>query len=87
MKHILETFVRIALFVLILFGWSWVLNQPFSSTVNLSIIVGGVLLVFPVVWLGRKMLDKKPTTSRAAWITTFVHYTVVILGVCLSNRV
>jgi len=80
MKHILEAFVRIALFVLILFGWSWVLNQPFSSTVNLSIIVGGVLLVFPVVWLGRKMLDKKPTTSRAAWITTFVHYTVVILA-------
>ena len=80
MKHILDAFVRIALFVLILFGWSWVLNQPFSSTVNLSIIVGGVLLVFPVVWLGRKMLDKKPTTSRAAWIITFVHYTVVILA-------
>jgi protein-S-isoprenylcysteine O-methyltransferase Ste14 len=80
MKHVLEAFVRIALFVLILFVWSWVLNQPFSSTVNLSIIVGGVLLVFPVAWLGRKMLDKKPTTSRAAWITTFVHYTVVILA-------
>jgi protein-S-isoprenylcysteine O-methyltransferase Ste14 len=80
MKHILEAFVRIALFVLILFVWSWVLNQPFSSTVNLSIIVGGVLLVCPVVWLGRKMLDKKPTTSRAAWINTFVHYTVVILA-------
>ena len=80
MKHILEAFVRIALFVLILFGWSWVLNQPFSSTVNLSIIVGGVLLVIPVVWLGRKMLDKKPTMSRAAWINTVVHYIVVILA-------
>jgi protein-S-isoprenylcysteine O-methyltransferase Ste14 len=80
MKHVLEAFVRIALFVLILFVWSWVLNQPFSSTVNLSIIVGGVLLVCPVVGLGRKMLDKKPTTSRAAWTNTFVHYTVVILA-------
>ena len=79
MKHVLEAFVRIALFVLILFVWSWALDQPFSSTVDLSIIVGGILLVFPVAWLGRKMLDKEPTTSRAAWITTFVHYTVVIL--------
>ncbi len=80
MKHILGAFVRITLFVLIIFLWLWVLDQPFSSTVNLSTIVGGVLLVFPVVWFGRKMLDKKPTTSRAAWITTFVHYTVVILA-------
>jgi len=80
MKHILEAFVRISLFVLILFLWSWVLNQPFSSIVNLFIIVGGVLLVFPVVWLGRKMLDLKPTISRTAWITTFVHYTVVIIA-------
>jgi len=80
MKHILEAFVRIVLFVLILFLWSWVLNQPFSSIVNLSIILGGVLLVYPVGWFGRKMLDKKPTTSRAAWINTVVHYIVVILA-------
>ena len=80
MKHILEAFVRITLFVLIIFLWLWVLDQPFSSTVNLSIIVGGVLLVFPIAWLGRKMLDKNPTPSHTAWITTFVHYTVVILA-------
>ena len=46
---------------------------------NLSIIVGGVLLVFPLVWLGRKILDRHPTTSRAAWITTFVHYALGFL--------
>jgi len=80
MKHILEAFIRIALFVPILYLWLWVLDQPFSSTVNLSIIVGGVLLAFPVVWLGRKILDKNPTASRAVWITTFVHYSVVILA-------
>jgi protein-S-isoprenylcysteine O-methyltransferase Ste14 len=78
MIHILETFIRIALFAPILYLWLWVLDQPFSSTVNLSIIVGGVLLAFPVVWLGRKILDKNPTASRAVWITTFVHYSVVI---------
>jgi len=88
MKHILEAFVRIVLFVLILFLWSWVLNQPFSSIVNLSIILGGVLLVYPVGWFGRKMLDKRPTMIRVAWITTFVHYTVMILcGVSIFRAV
>jgi protein-S-isoprenylcysteine O-methyltransferase Ste14 len=80
MKHILEAFVRIALFVLIIFLWSWVLHQRLSNIMDISIIVGGILLIFPIAWLGRKMLDKKPTTSRAAWISTFVHYTVVILA-------
>jgi protein-S-isoprenylcysteine O-methyltransferase Ste14 len=32
------------------------------------------LLTFPLVWLGRKMLDKQPTMSRAIWVTTFVHF-------------
>ena len=78
MKHIHETFFRIALFMFILFLWQWVLNAPFANIVNLAIIVGGVLLVFPVVWIGRKMLDKRPTISRAAWITTLVHFTLMI---------
>lgn len=80
MKHILAALVRIAVFLLILFLWSWVINQPFSTTVNLSIIVGGVLSIFPVVWFGRKMLDRNPTATRAAWITTCVHYIVVIVA-------
>jgi protein-S-isoprenylcysteine O-methyltransferase Ste14 len=80
MKHLLEAFVRIALLVLILFLWSWVLHQRLSNIMDIAIIVGGVLLIVPIAWLGRTMLDKEPTTSRAAWITTFVHYTVVILS-------
>jgi protein-S-isoprenylcysteine O-methyltransferase Ste14 len=79
MKQIVDGSVRTALFVLILLGWLWAADQSLSSAVNLSIIVGGVLLVLPVVWLGRMMLDKKPTTSRAERITTVVHYVVVIL--------
>ena len=80
MKHILEAFGRITLFVLIIFLWSWVLHQRLSNIIDISTIVGGVLLIFPIAWLGRKMLDKKPTTGRVAWITMFVHYTVVILA-------
>jgi protein-S-isoprenylcysteine O-methyltransferase Ste14 len=71
-----------------MFLWSWVLHKRLSNIVDISIIVGGVLLIFPIAWLGRKMLDKKPTTSRAAWITTFVHYTVVILlGVAVIRAI
>jgi len=79
MKHAVELFFRIALLVFTWLIWLWVLNQPLSNIMNLSIIVGGVLLVFPIVWLGRMILDRQPTTSRAVWITTFVHYAVGIL--------
>jgi protein-S-isoprenylcysteine O-methyltransferase Ste14 len=41
---------------------------------NLSIIVGGVLLTYPLVWLGRKILDRNQTVAHAVWITTFVHF-------------
>ncbi|MGC1375718.1 MAG: hypothetical protein WA821_05835 [Anaerolineales bacterium] len=87
MKHAVELSIRIALLALTLFIWLWVLNQPLSSTVNLAIIVGCLLLVFPIVWLGRLMLDRQPTTSRAAWVTIFVHYAVVILfGAAISSN-
>jgi len=57
----------------------WALNQRLSNGVNLSIIMGCVLLAFPLVSLGRTILDRQPTTRRAAWITTFVHYALGIL--------
>jgi protein-S-isoprenylcysteine O-methyltransferase Ste14 len=74
MKHAVELFFRIALLVFSWFLWWWAFNTPLSNVMNLSIIVGGVLLVFPIVWLGRKILDRHPTTSGVVWITTFVHF-------------
>ena len=59
--------------------WLWALNQPLSNIVNLSMIIGCVLLAYPVVWLGRKALDRQPTTDRAAWATMFVHYGLLLL--------
>jgi protein-S-isoprenylcysteine O-methyltransferase Ste14 len=74
MRQVIEFLVRVALLAFIWFIWWWVLNASLSNVMNLSIIVGGVLLTFPLVWLGRKMLDKQPTMSRAIWVTTFVHF-------------
>jgi protein-S-isoprenylcysteine O-methyltransferase Ste14 len=76
MKHAVELFFRIALMVFSWFLWWWAFNTPLSNVMNLSIIIGGVLLVFPLVWLGRKILDRHLTTSGVAWITTFVHFSL-----------
>jgi protein-S-isoprenylcysteine O-methyltransferase Ste14 len=79
MKHAHELLIRIALLVLIWFLLIWVLNLALSNLQNLSIIVGGLLLVFPVVWVGRKILDLQPTMTRAVWVTTFVHFALGLL--------
>ncbi len=79
MRHVTEFIFRIALLAFIWIIWLWALSAPLSTLMNLSIIVGGVLLTYPLVWLGKKMLDRHPTMSRVAWITTFVHYALGIL--------
>jgi len=74
MKNVTEFIVRVALLALICFIFRLVQNVSFSNVINLSIIMGSVLFTFPLVWLGRKMLDKQPTISRAIWVTMFVHF-------------
>jgi protein-S-isoprenylcysteine O-methyltransferase Ste14 len=74
MRRIIEFLARVTLLAFIWFSWWWVLNAQFSTVMNLAIIVGGVLLTFPLVWLGRKILDRHQTTGPAVWITTFVHF-------------
>jgi protein-S-isoprenylcysteine O-methyltransferase Ste14 len=71
-----ELLVNIKLWVLVLFVWIWMFNQALSYVLNLFIIVGAVMLIYPVVWIGRKSLDQQPTTSRAVWVTIFIHYAV-----------
>jgi protein-S-isoprenylcysteine O-methyltransferase Ste14 len=73
MKHGFDFLIRVALFASICFVFWWASDAQLSRALNLSIIVGGVLLTFPLVWLGRKILDKHPTVRRAVWVTTFVH--------------
>jgi protein-S-isoprenylcysteine O-methyltransferase Ste14 len=74
MKHVIESFYRVILLMIILILWWHILNAPLSKAMNLSIIVGGVLLTFPLVWFGRKILDRHHSISCTIWITTFVHF-------------
>jgi protein-S-isoprenylcysteine O-methyltransferase Ste14 len=74
MKHVIESLVRIALLAIICYAFWLAQNVSLTNVINLLVIVGGVLLTYPLVWLGRKVLDKQPTTSRATWTTMFVHF-------------
>ncbi len=74
MKHVTESFFRIVLLAFI-FTILWLMaNATLSNILNLTVIVGGVLLTYPLVWIGRKILDRHQTVSRAVWTTTFVHF-------------
>jgi protein-S-isoprenylcysteine O-methyltransferase Ste14 len=79
MRKMIEFLIRVVLLVLIWFIWRWALNAPLSNLVNLFVIVGGVLLVFPLVWLGKKILDRCQTIERALWTTTIVHFVLGFL--------
>ena len=84
MRPVMEFVVRVALFAFVASLLWWASSAPLSDGMNLSIIVGGVLFVFPLVWLGRKILDRHQTVSRAVWITTLVQFALVFpLGIPL----
>ncbi len=88
MRQVIEFLVRAALLAVIWLVWWWALNVPLSSAMNLSIIVGGLLLVFPLVWLGRRILDLHHTPSNVAWTTTFVHLALgFLLGLPIIRAV
>jgi len=88
MRQVLEFFVRVALLAFILSILWWASNAPLSDVMNLPVIVGGVLLTIPLVWLGRKILDRHQTVGRAVWTTTFVHFALgFTLGVPIVRAV
>lgn len=72
-------FVRIAGFALPLAVWWWTIDRSFGQPVSPFIAVAGVLVGLPVVWIGRKLLDAQPTVERTVWVTTVVHYVLMIL--------
>jgi len=74
MKDIVQFPFRAALFAVIFITLWKAADARLSSAVNLVIIVGGIVLMFPWVWLGRWILDQRPTIGRAVWTTTLVHF-------------
>ena len=73
MKYFTESIIRLVLFIIILLIFWQVSIAHFSDTVNLSLIFGLVLLTYPLILAGRKLLDRHQTRTWAEWTTTLVH--------------
>lgn len=59
--------------------WLWLIYQDLSLAYSLTIAIGGVLIIIPIVFIGRRLLDQQPTVERADLVTTILHYLVAIL--------
>ncbi|MCX6135854.1 MAG: hypothetical protein NTU47_18780 [Ignavibacteriales bacterium] len=79
MKSMVLTIIRFVGFLFTIYIWRTVQFGRFSQLTSLAIIIGAVMLVFPVVWIGRRVVDVKPTIERLAWITTIVHMLLMVL--------
>jgi protein-S-isoprenylcysteine O-methyltransferase Ste14 len=88
MKRVVECLVRVALLALIWCVFWLAADARLSSVMNLSVIVVGVLSTYPLVWLGRTILDRRQTIGHAVWTTTFVHCALgLTLGVPIVRAV
>jgi protein-S-isoprenylcysteine O-methyltransferase Ste14 len=88
MKRRSEILIKVTLMVVIWVAWWWAIQTPLSPIMNVWVMVGGLLLVFPLIWLSRKMLERHPTPVGVAWITTLVHFSLgLLLGVPILRAV
>jgi protein-S-isoprenylcysteine O-methyltransferase Ste14 len=74
MKPIFEFLIRLLLFLFILLTFWSVSAARIPTDANAVILFAGVLLTYPLMWTGRKILNKRPTIASAHWVTTFVHF-------------
>jgi len=73
MKSVPSFPLRAAIFACILLAIAWAIYARLSNAMNLIILIGGPLLVFPHILVGRWILDRHPEPDWAAWATTYVH--------------
>ncbi len=71
--------VSLVVFLILLFVWNWQIDQHFAPWITALILFGGILLVFPICWLGRRLLDRRPTIDTATRTNVFVHLALLLL--------
>ena len=67
-KHPVQFFLKLVCLIIILVLWVWQADHAFSLAASLGLLIGSVLLYFPLCYLGRKLLDARPTAARAAQV-------------------
>jgi protein-S-isoprenylcysteine O-methyltransferase Ste14 len=84
----LWTAASVVVFVGEVLLWRWLVRQHFSLSVAAVAIAGPVLLVFPSVLAGRRILDAAPTSERAARVTVVVHaWLMLLFGVAIITAI
>lgn len=58
--------------------WIWLASAALTSLGYILIAVLGILLLIPLLIVGRWLLDREPTIERAYAMTTWIHYLVAI---------
>jgi protein-S-isoprenylcysteine O-methyltransferase Ste14 len=71
--------VRASSFAVTILVWRWVANGHPTPLASALLVVAPILLVFPVVWIGRRFLDARPTAEHTARVTAFIHFVLMLL--------
>lgn len=89
MKPFYALLIRITLLAACVAAWLLASRLVLPLPLDLAIIFGGALLVFPIIWLGRQLIagapsaeapvSGAPSAERLAWVTTGVHYALMLL--------
>lgn len=59
--------------------WRFVLDSPLANDILVTIAWGAPILVLPLIFIGRLLLDRKPTPQRAASVSAGLHFLVMTL--------
>lgn len=84
MTSIPLTIVRVLLFGAPIPYWLWLAKLQLNPVAAFVCVILPAVASYPVVWLGRKLLNAKPTKERMQWVTTGVHF---LLLLCLGTGI
>lgn len=79
MTSIPLSFIRVLLFGATIPYWLWLAKLQLNPVATFVCVILSVAASYPVVWLGRRLLDVKPTNERMQWVTTGVHFVLLLL--------
>ncbi len=84
----ISSIIRLIGLTIILIIWKWFIDQHFELMTELTIIIGGVIVVVPISFLGRFFLNKYPKVEYTHWINMITHFSIMIcLGVSIIRAI
>ncbi|HLD94942.1 MAG TPA: methyltransferase [Anaerolineales bacterium] len=84
MPSLLLIFIRVLLFGATIPYWLWLAREPLNPVATFACIILAVAASYPTVWIGRRLLDAKPSKEQMQWVTTGVHF---LLLLCLGTAI